>query len=243
MLKAIINAGTLKELIDVISTLVDEARFKLSSEEMAVIAVDPANIAMVSFKISSDAFESFEVASDGELGIDLTKLSDIVSMSGTESISLQVDDGKLYIKFLDLTYSMSLLDPSSLRKEPKLPSLDLPAQIVLSGDEFRRAVRATAKVSDVVIMGVEDDVFFMEAKGDLDSARMELTKDKLMEFKTSNVRSLYPLDYLSDMSKPISKAKKVCIDIGKDYPLKISFSIAEDMGKVTYLLAPRIEAD
>jgi len=243
LLKAIINAGTLKELIEVISTLVDEARFKLSSEEMAVIAVDPANIAMVSFKISSDAFESFEVDSDNEIGVDLTKLSDIVGMSGSGDISLEVGDGKLFIKFLDLTYSMSLLDPSSLKKEPKLPSLDLPAQIVLSGNEFRMAVRATAKVSDVVIMGIEDEVFFMEAKGDLDSARMELPKDKLIELKASDVKSLYPLDYLSDMSKPISKANNVCIEIGKDFPLKISFSIADDKGKVQYLLAPRIEAD
>lgn len=243
MLKAIINAGILKDFIEVISTFVDEAKFKLTSKELTVNAVDPANIAMVAFNISSDAFESFEVEGDGEIGIDLTKLSDVISMSGSEDISLETSDGKLFIKFLDLTYSISLLDPSSIKKEPKPPSLDLPAQIVLSGAEFRRAVRAAAKVSDVLIMGVEKEVFFMEGKGDSDSVKLELPKDKLINLKAADVRSLYPLDYLSDMSKPISKANQVQIDLGKDFPLKISFSIADEKGKVQYLLAPRIEED
>ncbi|MDY6958245.1 MAG: DNA polymerase sliding clamp, partial [Halobacteriota archaeon] len=184
MLKAVISAGILKELIEVVSTLVDEARFKLSNDGIVIRAVDPANVAMVSFDISSDAFSSFE-ASDGEIGVDLVKLNDILSMSGSDDVSIEIDDGKLLIKFLDLTYAVSLLDPSSLRKDPKIPTLELPARIVLSGGEFRRAVRAAEKISDHIALGVEGDVFFMEAKGDLDKVRLELPEDKLISLKSA----------------------------------------------------------
>ncbi|MDY6966539.1 MAG: DNA polymerase sliding clamp [Halobacteriota archaeon] len=244
MLKAVISANRLKEIIDAVSTLVDEVKFKLSNNGISIRAVDPANVAMVSFEISSDAFESFE-ASDGVLGVDLKKLKDdVLSMvSGSEDVLIELEDGKLLVKFLNLTYAISLLDPSSIRKEPKVPSLELPAQIVLSGDEFRRAVQAAGKISDHIAFGVEGEVFFMEAKGDLDRVRLELTKDKLISLKSAPARSLYSLDYLSDMIKPISKTDEVCIDIGKDFPMKISFTIAEDKGKVEYLLAPRVEAE
>jgi len=242
MLKAVMSAGILKELIEVVSTLVDEARFKLSDDGIVIKAVDPANVAMVSFEISSDAFDSFE-ASDGEIGVDLVKLNDILSMSGSDDVSIETDDGKLLIKFLDLTYAISLLDPSSMRKDPKIPTLELPAQIVLSGDEFRRAVRAAEKISDHIALGVEGKMFFMEAKGDLDKVRLELPEDKLISLKSAPARSLYSLEYLKDMSKPISKADEAIIDLGKDFPVRISFKIAGDAGNVEYLLAPRIEAE
>ncbi|MDY6930293.1 MAG: DNA polymerase sliding clamp [Halobacteriota archaeon] len=242
MLKAVISAGILKELIEVVSTLVDEARFKLKDDGIIIRAVDPANVAMVSFEISSEAFNSFE-ASDGEIGVDLVKLNDIISMSGSNDVSIETDDGKLLVRFLNLTYAISLLDPSSLRKDPKIPALELPAQVILSGDEFRRAVRAAEKISDHIALGVEGDMFYMEAKGDLDKVRLELPKDKLISLKSAPARSLYSLEYLKDMSKPISKADEAIIDLGKDFPVKIKFKIAGDAGNVEYLLAPRIEAE
>ena len=81
MFKALIGAEKLKDSIESISTLVDEARFRLTPQGLSVKAVDPANVAMVSFELSKDAFESFE-ATEGELGIDLTKLIGVLEMAG-----------------------------------------------------------------------------------------------------------------------------------------------------------------
>jgi proliferating cell nuclear antigen len=57
------------------------------------------------------------------------------------------------------------------------------------------------------------------------------------------VRSLFPLDYFSNMVKAISTAQLVTMRMGNDYPVKMEFSIAEGNGEVTYLLAPRIESE
>jgi len=44
------------------------------------------------------------------------------------------------------------------------------------------------------------------------------------------------------MSKSIGKAQEVTLEMGLDYPLKISFKIGQGVD-ISYLLAPRIEQD
>jgi proliferating cell nuclear antigen len=245
MFKALIGAEKLKDSIESISTLVDEARFRLTPQGLSVKAVDPANVAMVSFELSKDAFESFE-ATEGELGIDLTKLIGVMEMADkSDTIELELDEAshKLIVRMRGLAYTMSLLDPSSIRKEPKVPSLDLPAHIVIRGEDIKRAVKAAEKVSDYMSMGVKGDVFFMEAEGDTDKVLVELGKDQLIDLQGTDAKSLFSLDYLSDMSKILGKSNEVTIDLGKDFPLKIRIKIAQGHGEVSYMLAPRVESE
>src|SRR4030067_854992 len=245
MFKAVIGAEKLKEAIESLSTLVDEAKLKLPPDGISVRAVDPANVAMVSLDLAGDAFDSFE-ATEGELGIDLTKLNGIMEMADKgDNIELDLDETahKLIIRMRGLSYTMSLLDPSSIRKEPKVPALELPAHIVIRGEDLKRGVNAAEKVSDYMSIGVRGDIFFMEAEGDTDNVQLEMTKDQLIELKSGEAKSLFSLDYLTDISKIAGTTPEVIIDVGKDYPLKIRFKIAEGHGDVSYMLAPRVESE
>lgn len=246
MFKAVINAEVLKDAIEAVSTIVDEAKFHITKEGMSARAVDPANVAMVSFDLKAGAFESFN-ATDGEIGVDLTRLNDILGMTSKDDkieLNLNEETRKLEIRTGGLAYTLSLLDPTSIRKEPKVPNLELPAKIVLNGSELKRAVKAAEKVSDHMALGVVDKTFYIEAEGDLDKVRLDIPESSLISIQsTGNVRSLFSLDYLNDLAKSLGKAEKVSIDLGTDYPVKFTFNIAGGNGIVTYLLAPRIESE
>ena len=245
MFKAIIESEKLKETIEAVSSIVDEARINLTPDGMSIRAVDPANVAMLSLDLKSSAFEDF-TATEGELGVDLNRLSDILGMAEkAETIELELDEEshKLVVRMSGLTYKIALLDPASIRKEPTVPQLDLPAKIVLSGNELRRAVKAAEKVSDHMSMGVEGDIFYLEAEGDSDRMRLDILKDQLISLQPGDARSLFSLDYLTDLIKSAGKAHEVTIELGRDYPVKIHFQIAQGNGDVGYLLAPRIESD
>jgi proliferating cell nuclear antigen len=246
MFKAVINAEVFKDAIEAVSTLVDEAKLRITKDGISARAVDPANVAMVAFDLSSKAFESYE-ATDGEIGIDLNRLNDILGMTSKEDkveLNLNEETRKLEIRSGSLAYTLSLLDPTSIRKEPKVPNLELPAKIVLNGSELRRAVKAAEKVSDHMALGVKDKTFYVEAEGDLDKVRLDLPESNLISIQsTSNVRSLFSLDYLNDLAKSLGKAEQVSIDLGTDYPVKFTFNIAGGNGTITYLLAPRIESE
>ena len=245
MFKATIDAYLLKDSVETISVLVDEARFRVSPEGISVRAVDPANVAMVSFDLASDAFEEYE-AEDGELGLDLSKISDILAVAEKDDrVQLELDEGssKLLIRIGGFSYTVSLLDPSTIRAEPRIPQLDLPSLIVLNGKDLQKAVKAAEKISDHMLLGVEGDVFFMEAEGDTDRVRLEMSRDKLIDIRPGEARSLFSLDYLSDIIKPASRSNEVSLHLGTDFPIKINFNIAAGAGRIGYLLAPRIESD
>jgi proliferating cell nuclear antigen len=164
-----------------------------------------------------------------------------------ENVTLELDEEnhKLKIGVNSLSYTLSLIDPSAIRKEPRVPELDLPAHVILPGAHLRKAIRAAEKVSDHVVLGVTDDPedqFYMEAKGDIDSLKLNMPGAELLGLKPGKARSLFSLDYLSDMSKAIGKAQEAKLELGVDYPLRISFKLGQGV-EINYLLAPRIEQE
>jgi proliferating cell nuclear antigen len=262
MFEAKIDANVLRECIESITAIVDEGKLKIAEDGFKLWAVDPANVAMVSFALQSDAFDDFRFAAkeaesgaeaegtteskaETEIGIDFVKLLGILGIGGREEVELELDEHaqKLFTRMGSLAYTISLLDPSSLRKEPKVPELEFPVQVIIETEEFRRTIRAAEKIGDHIVLGVDGEVFYMEAEGEMEKLRLGLRKEQLIHLTPGTLHSLYSLDYISAMSKGMSHAENITLNLGKDYPLQIEFEVAEGKGKVSYLLAPRIESE
>jgi len=162
-------------------------------------------------------------------------------------IQLELDEEtrKLHIQIDGLEYTLALIDPDSIRQEPDIPDLDLPAEVVLEGKDVNRSVTAGDMVSDHIALGVDetDEFFYVNAEGDTDDVHLELTQDDLIDLQVGPARSLFSLDYLKDMNKAIPKDTEVTLDLGEEFPVKIYFGFAEGQGQVTYMLAPRIQSD
>ena len=241
-MKVKINANMLKESVEVTHAIVDEIIFKPGKEGVNATAADPANVAMLSFFLSKDAFSTYEV-NEEKVCVDLIKLSDITRIiHGSEEVSVEIVKDKIRIRFLNLEYAITPLSYSSM-KESEKPPLDLPAKIVLSGEEFWTAIKAAEKMGDYITLGVKGNTFYMKAKGDVDEVKLELQSDKLIDLEAADVRSVYSLNYLKNMGKVIGKNERVTVDLGNDYPMHISLSFADGKGTVEYLLAPRIESE
>ena len=67
MFKATISSDILKDVIGVITTLVDEVKVNVHEDGFTIRTVDPAHVAMVDMSLERSAFEEFE-ANDMELG-------------------------------------------------------------------------------------------------------------------------------------------------------------------------------
>jgi len=251
MFEAKIDASMLRACVETITAIVDEGKLRITAEGLKLRAVDPANVAMISFVLQRDAFDDFQfsVESEGdteiEIGMDFMKLIGILGIGGREDVELKLDENaqKLYTRMGSLDYTLSLLDPSSLRKEPKVPELEFPAKVIIETEEFRRTIRAAEKIGENIVLGVDGEEFYMEAEGEMDKLRLGLGKEQLIDLTPETVSSLYSLEYISSMSKGISHAENITLNLGKNYPLQIDFALAEGKVKVSYLLAPRIESE
>jgi proliferating cell nuclear antigen len=143
---------------------------------------------------------------------------------------------------------MSLVDTAGM-SDPKVPSLNLPAKVTVRADELRQGIRASESVSDHIALIAGPDGFEIVSEGDTDTVSHKVPKELLEELSAKEtVRSLFPLDYFSNMVKAIpfgspTEKATVRLYLGSDYPVKMEFKIAGGKGEVKYLLAPRIESD
>jgi proliferating cell nuclear antigen len=245
LFQAKVKSETLKGIVDVVSTLVDEAKFNIDSKGVTLKAVDPAHVAMIDMKIEKSAFEEF-AADETELGIDLDKIKEVLRLSRSgDVISLEQDEEKnrLVINVGNVTRRMNLVDTTGM-SDPKVPNLNLPAKVAVASEELQKGIKAAESISDHIALTSQPEGFEMVSEGDTDSVSLKLSKDQLVSLECKeSVRSLFPLDYFSNMIRAIPMGTVITMSLGNDYPVKLEFSIADGRGTVNYLLAPRIESD
>jgi proliferating cell nuclear antigen len=245
MFNAKVKSEVLKGIIDVISPLVNEVKFNISPKGISLRAVDPAHVAMVDLQIKSKAFDEYK-ADEMELGIDMDKLGGIMRLSSAgDIVSLEYDEeaNRLIVKIGNLVRKMGLIDTAGM-PDPKMPNLSLPAKIVIKASELNQGVRASEAVSDHIALTVNEDNFELFAEGDTDTVNLKLPKDMLVELTASSkCKSLFSIDYFSNMIKSVRGDDQITMQLGNDNPIRVEFDIADSKGHVTYLLAPRIESE
>lgn len=245
MFSAKVKSEVLKGIIDVTSPLVNEVKFNINPKGIFLRAVDPAHVAMIDLNIDKKAFEDFK-ADDIELGIDMDKLAGIMRLSTSgDIVSLDFDEkaNRLIVKIGNLVRKMSLIDTAGM-PDPKMPNLNLPAKAIIKSSEINRGVKASEAVSDHLAIKVNKENFELFAEGDTDTVNLKLPKDLLVELNSDdNYKSLFSIDYFSNMIKPVKAEDNITIHLGNDNPIKLEFDIADKKGHVQYLLAPRIESE
>ena len=240
-----VKSDIIKGIIDVTSPLVNEAKFNITSKGISLKAVDPAHVAMVELDIKSTAFEEYK-SDDMELGIDLDKLSGIMRLADSgDTVSLEYDEksNRLIVTIGNLVRKMGLIDTAGM-PDSKVPDLDLPSKAIITASELSKGVRASEAVSDHLALSVDKEAFELFAEGDTDTVNLKLPKDMLVELSSpGKFKSLFSIDYFSNMIKPVKAGDPITIFLGNDNPIRVDFDIAEKKGHVTYLLAPRIESE
>ncbi len=238
-----VGVKDLKELTNLLLTLVNEAKFEFTEDGLSVKAVDPAHVAMIILNVAPNGFMEYEVEEE-ELGVDLDKVKDILKLASSgDTVEITKDGNKLTFQIGNLTRSMALIDTSSM-SVPKVPNLVLPGKVVIPKADFVNGIKAAETITDSIVLKLTPTEFEMYAQGDEDSVRLNMPKDMLKEIQCEEpLKSMYPVDYLLKLAKAMDSAEYVTIYLGTDYPVKIVFDIVHGNGEATYLLAPRIEGE
>ncbi len=245
MIDAILGGEVIKTATKAIVSLVSEARFHFKDEGLHSRAVDPANVAMVIVDIPRDSFEAYRMDEEKTVGVDVNRVYDILkTVKKKDLVELKIEDeSHMKIKFGSVEYTVALIDPSAIRKEPRIPELELPAKIVLDAGEFKKAIQAADKISDHVVFRSDETGFYIEAEGDIDKITFHMGEMELIEFNRESARSMFSIEYLKEFVKIASSGDILTIYLGNNYPVRLIFDVADGRLKVEYILAPRIEAE
>jgi len=235
----------LKESISIISDLVNEAKFKITPNAIELVAMDPANVAMVIFKLLSSTFTEYDVKKETEFGINLANLKQILRRAKpNDMLSLEFDsENKIKIQLKGTatrTFSLPMIELEE--REQKVPDLSFPVTIKTTTNILNDAVEDVDIVAESVSFVANPKKFTIQAEGDLSKANIEINEGQQTKISTptDTVKAKYSIEYLKKMIGGSKIANDVTIQFNKDYPLKLEFKEVDKV-LLSFILAPRVE--
>ncbi|HIH14733.1 MAG: hypothetical protein QT08_C0009G0070 [archaeon GW2011_AR17] len=238
----------LKESMNIISELVTEVTLRIDKDKIEIIAIDPANVAMVDFKLLSSAFMEYSVPQPQELAINLEHLKQVLKRAKpTDTVTLALDGDKNRLKVLlkaegNRTFNIPLITIEE--NEQKIPVLQFGTKVVLSSVRFDDAIEDMSIISESLSLHSFPDKFVIKAESNLKDAMVELParEDTIITLVADAVSSKYSIEYLRKISKASKLSDDVSLEFGGDYPLRAEYKLMDKL-RLSFILAPRVSSD
>lgn len=245
-------ASVVKPIFAYADALVDELKLHVATDGIAYEVVDPPNVAMCNLAVPAPAFETYDVAEATTVGINTSRMRDALRAGR------QRQDDEIHLSYanrnlsttvqreydgtnMDLQTTIATIDPDSVRQEPDLPELELPASATIQRSMLRDAVDAVDAVSSHVRFTTTDGDLTISGEGNTDSASAVV--GGVVDGGPAD--SIFSLDYLKGLNTMLAAVDtdEVTLKLGEEFPVIVEWSTewngAEANGK--FLQAPRIQ--
>jgi len=237
-----------KESISIISDLVSEVKLKIKKDRVELVAMDPANVAMVVFNLFSSSFTKYEVNSEEEIAINLSNLKQILRRAkGEDTLTLETtEDNRLTVQLKSATTRLFSLPTLELEdKEQRVPELNFAVSMQTTSQILSDSIEDVSVVAESVTFLAEKDQLLIKAEGDLSKALIEIKNSPDTAIKNDSgekCKAKYSLEYLKKMIAAGKLSDHVALYFNNDYPLKLEYKVT-DVLLLSFILAPRVDND
>jgi len=235
-----------KEPVMVISELVNEVVFKIDREKLELVAMDPANVAMIVYKLLGSVFLEYDVSKEIEIAVNLDNLKQVLRRAKpSDTLTMELLESKLKITLKSNStrvFTLSLINMQEERQ--KVPELEFKCRIEMPSILFDEAIDDMDVVSDSVAFDVENNTFNIQAAGNISTAKVSFNNSDIIKIdcKEDIIRSRYSIEYLKKIIKGSKLSDAMSLMLSNDYPLKVEYKIVDKLSLAT-ILAPRVSND
>ena len=157
----------LKDSVSIISELVTEARFHVTKDSINLVAMDPANVAMVIFKLLSSSFTEYEVEKDVKIALNLNNLKQVLKRVGSSDVlTLELAENRFKIVIKSNTTRTFYLPIIELEdREQRIPDLKFPLSIKIDTGVLNDSIEDVSIVAESVQFVCDKMKFTIKAEG------------------------------------------------------------------------------
>jgi len=235
----------LKDSISVIADLVTEVRIKVTKNGLEIVAMDPANVAMVVYKLLSTSFVEYDVKNERVIAINLNDLKQVLRrIKPNDTVTLENPEAKLKITLKGATKREFLLPLIDLEdREQKVPSLKFQVTVKTDAAAISDAIEDVDIIGESVAFSATAKAFRISSSSDLSQADVELLASERTSIEAKEeTKSKYSIEYLKKMIAGAKLADKCTVQFSKDYPLQLDFTVKDKL-QLMFILAPRVDND
>lgn len=237
-----IDVKYIKEILNLVGTLVREAKVDFTPDGLSIKVMDPARTCMIGIKVDKDAFQEYSTDSEIAVGLDVGSMRNFLKIIASGIVELSGDSKKIGVRVGSLSGGFKVTDPVTLAT-PKIPELNYSDSFIVEKSVLLQGIKAAGTIAEVVQLSNSPSGVKISAHREPDQETMELDipKEQTKEFVyTSETKSLFALEYFLKFVQAMESATDLQVFIGQDYPVRIEGKFLNDKGKITFLLAPRI---
>ena len=135
MLRVTAKQQLMREIVDLLSVLTEEAKLSWGENGLSTTVVDGSHVALLSVTVADACFETYEVE-PVEIGLELGKLRDLLTLAGpNDLVELDYDGatGAINVRVGEVHRILRGLDTGSIN-EPRQPDLEFECKATLSAD-------------------------------------------------------------------------------------------------------------
>lgn len=245
-----------------ISCLVDQVLFKAKADGLHTEFTDPARISAAQVFIPGGTMHSYHATEDHEFAVDLDTVNTTLTtfqkygLSDSTPLLIVVDklDSKhptMQLILENTSLSFSLIDPAGLSTtglkktfEAIIGSPSMKHKADVAPSELLLALKSMQSLSDHVSLSMTsgDPSLVVEASNDTNSARWLVPSASApAQDVPERVRSLYPLEYITNIIEITPKEARLHMHLGQDYPVLLEWKTHAVESR--FLCAPRIEVE
>ncbi|MEM1672995.1 MAG: hypothetical protein QXT86_13175 [Archaeoglobaceae archaeon] len=229
MAEFIVDAITLKYFLKAIRPVTTEIRLHATPEGLIATAADPSNVSMVTATLRKETLQNYQ--GEGVFGIDVEKIFSFVKeASGFVEIKL---DNEIKMRSGTMSFSTLPLDPTTIRKEPKLPEEVLKRFTVRSlvdSEELIKAIKIANTIDEEIQIG-RKQTLFVKAENEVEKVEIVLPEKEGSGEGSSNYNSDLLSEFLLDGT--------VTIDLAENFLMRLS-CISNGVSW-SYVIAPRVK--
>lgn len=236
------DSSILKTSFDAISSIVDEVQIQTDSEGMRLDALDRSHITFVHLELKASLFDEYVCDVPEKINIDTGEFMSVLKRAKSQDrVIMSLDEGNFIITFegdATRTFKIRLIDIEY--DNPTPPELEHPASFKVHFGILKDAINDIDIFSDKIALQVDEDYFRASADGEFGDASVKYLHGENIN---TQEKSLFSLDKIREMLKADKFSEEAEIGLGNDMPLKLTLNMVTGDGKLSFLLAPRLESD
>ena len=251
-----VQCSAIKNLLETLKDILTDCNFIFDKSGIKCLTMDVTHCVIVSVKLNSQNFETFQCKRRMTIGLNLNNLFRLIkSVGSSDTLTLQVkldDPTRLIIisrntdKDHCTTYKLNMLDIDEVRLD--IPDTNFDSVLTMPSADFQRICRDMATLSDTMGIKSISKRLILTSVGDFAEQKTEIgERDHGMCFQNNNVDQgevieygKFNLKFLSQFSKASVLCGTVDIYLTPKYPLILSYSVAS-LGRLLFVLASDVE--
>ncbi len=245
MLRVTAKQQLMREIVDLLSVLTEEAKLCWGENGLTTTVVDGSHVALMSVTIADACFETYEVE-PVEIGLELGKLRDLLTLAGPNDL-VEIDydgaTGAINVRVGEVHRILRGLDTGSMA-EPRMPELKFDCRAKLSAERLSRALRAAKFVGELVDLSLDKNQMTVSVTVEAGEAvNVRFDAGEMSELIAPKpTQSTYSLQFLEPLSRKLASGltDEVSLEFQDRYPLRLTWSSNDGGAAWSYFLAPRV---